>query len=161
MLHHSQKNHVSFTDKFFAPGLRHKIDALGRPAREDDFLSTRRADVLRDALPRLFVSFRRARTQRVQAAMHIGIVVLVKITKRVDHCARFLRSRSAIKINQRMPVGLLAKNWEILTYRMPIDPAGSNLVHPIICYTGRSAPVHSAACIKACCRADRIAAAEL
>src|SRR5205823_1960415 len=47
--------------------------------------------------------------------------------------------------NQWMPMGLLAKNWEILTYRMPIDPAGSKLVHPIICYTGRSAPVHSAA----------------
>src|SRR5205823_1118165 len=127
----------------FAPGLRHKIDALGRPAREDDFLSTRRADVLRDALPRLFVSFRRARTQRVQAAMHIGIVVLVKITKRVDHCARFLRSRSAIKINQRMPVGLLAKNWEILANSTPIHLARGSLMHPIMCSTRCDAPLDS------------------
>jgi len=54
----------------------------------------------------------------------------------------FLRSRSAIKINQRVPVRLLPKNWEIFTDRLPIENAGGNLVHPIICSMRRHLPIY-------------------
>src|SRR5438034_9989795 len=65
--------------------------------------------------------------------MNIGILMLVKISQRLDHRARFLRSRSAIEINQRMPMRTFAKNREILAERAPIHTAGSELVHIIIC----------------------------
>ena len=75
--------------------------------------------------------------------MHIRVVVLIKIPKGFDHRARFLRSRSTIKINQSMPVRLFVKNWEIFATGVPIYSADSNLVHTIICYTSRRAPVYS------------------
>jgi hypothetical protein len=71
--------------------------------------------------------------------MNVRVVVFVKILQRLDHSARFLRTRSAIKINQRMPVCLLAEDWEIFTTSAPVHSAGDNLVHTIICSTKRSA----------------------
>ena len=100
MLHFGEQDHVARAKKFSAPRLRDEIDALGRAAGEDDLVGARRADVVRDALPRVFVSFRRARAQLVQAAMHIGVVVLVVIPQRIEHRAaasamsRRYRSRS-------------------------------------------------------------------
>ena len=85
--------------KFSAPRLRHQIDALCRAAREDDFVRTCRADVLRDAPPRVFVRVGRAPAQRVQSAMNIRVVVFVKIPQRLNDSARFLRGRSAIKVD--------------------------------------------------------------
>src|SRR5437773_11578975 len=79
--------------------------------------------------------------------MHIRVVVLVKIPKGFDHRARFLRSRSTIKINQRMAVRLFVKKWEIFATGVPIYSADSRLVHTIICYTWRRAPLYSDAII--------------
>ena|SRR5437773_6030955 len=75
--------------------------------------------------------------------MHIRIVVLIKIPKCLDDGARFLRSRGAIEVDQRMTVRLLAQNREIFTDRLPIESAGGNLVHTIICYTRRRTPLYS------------------
>src|SRR6266576_4096334 len=88
----------------------------------------------------------------MQPAMHIRVVVLVKIPQRLDHGARFLRGRSAIEIDQRMSVRLLAQNREIFAKRTPVDSAGSDLVHITICYTCRRAPVYSQRATKPWCR---------
>src|SRR2546423_2560690 len=61
MFHDGQKNYVAFTNEYSAPCLCHKINALSRAAREDDFVRASRADVICDALPRVFVSFGRPR----------------------------------------------------------------------------------------------------
>src|ERR1041385_2673212 len=114
MFHHSQKNDISFTDEFSTPRLRHQIDALCRAAREDDFVCASSADVLRDALPRVFVRFSRAPTQSVQAAMDICVIVFVEILDRFDYRPRLLRGRCTIKINQRVPARLLAEDRKIL-----------------------------------------------
>src|SRR5438128_11561748 len=45
-----------------------------------------------------------------------------------------------------MAMGSFAENREISADRIPIDSAGSNLVHPLICYTRRRAPTHSCGC---------------
>ena len=42
-----------------------------------------------------------------------------------------------------MPVRLLAQNWEIFAKSLPIDSAGSDLVHTIICSTRSRAPLYS------------------
>src|SRR5262249_34447479 len=77
--------------------------------------------------------------------MHICVIALVKSPKHVDHRARLLRRRSAIEINQRMTVCSLAQDREILADGVPIDGASSDLVHTIICYTRRRAPLYSSA----------------
>ena len=52
MLHLGEQNHVACAEKFLAPRLRHEVDALGRPAGEDDFVRARRAEIVGDALSR-------------------------------------------------------------------------------------------------------------
>src|SRR5437867_11639293 len=123
MLHDSQQDHVSCANKFSAPRLSDKVDTLGRSASENDFVRAHGADVIRYALARFFVSFRCARAQCVQAAMNIRVLMLIKIPKCFDHRARLLRSRSAIEINQRMLMRLLAQDREMLTDGLPIDGA--------------------------------------
>src|SRR6266705_852050 len=56
MLHFREEDHITHADKFPAPRLRHKVYAFGRPAREDDLIGSRSAQVARDTLPRFFVS---------------------------------------------------------------------------------------------------------
>src|SRR5437867_359481 len=143
MLHYRQQNHISFANKFSAPSLRHKIDALGGSTREHDFVSACSADVFCNAPSRFFISFRRARAQRVQSAMHIRVFVFVIAPKRVDYCPRFLRGCGAIKIDQRMAVRLLTQDREILADGAPVYTAASNLVHAIICSTRCRAPLYS------------------
>jgi len=75
--------------------------------------------------------------------MNICVFMLVVTVKRLDDRTRLLRGCGAIKINQRMPIGLLAQNREILANRLPIDGSGSNLVHTIICSTRWDAPLYS------------------
>src|SRR5206468_3287872 len=135
-----EKDYVSFANKFPAPSLGDEVNALGSTARENNFLCVRGADVFRDTPSRFFVSFSRARTQRMQPAMDIRVVVLVKIPKGFDHRARFLRSRGAIKIDQRMPVRPFAENRKILAKSIPIHTLCSKFVHTIICSTRRRAP---------------------
>ena len=72
--------------------------------------------------------------------MHICVVVFVKIPQCLDDGARFLRGRSAIEIDQRMTVGLLTQNREILAKSTPVDLARDSFMHPIICSTRRRAP---------------------
>src|SRR5262245_58700747 len=143
MLHHGQQDHVSFANEFSTPRLCHEVDALGRAAREDDLVRTCRADVLRDASPRAFIRVGGAPAQRVESAMHIRVVVLIKIPQRLDHWAPLLRTRSAIKVYQVMAAHLLTQDREILAKAVPIDSGGSKLVHAIICCTRRNAPLYS------------------
>ena len=143
VFHFREENHVACPNKFSAPCLGYKIDAFRGSTREDDFVSACSADVFCDTLARFFISFRSARTQHVQAAMDVRVFVFVELPKRVDDGPRFLRGRSAIKINQRMAVRLFAENREILTDGAPVYTAGSNLVHTTICSTGRRAPLYS------------------
>jgi hypothetical protein len=65
--------------------------------------------------------------------MNIRVVVLIKIPQRFDDSARLLRSRSAVKVDQLVVTYLLTQDREILANSSPIDGAGGNLVHTIIC----------------------------
>src|SRR5262249_52761730 len=62
---------------------------------------------------------------------------------RLDHRARLLRSRSAVEVDQRMPVRSLVQNRKILTKSAPVHLARDSLMHAIICYTSGGAPAHS------------------
>src|ERR1700688_1564689 len=79
----------------------------------------------------------------MQTTMHVGVVVLVVISKCIEHGARFLRGCGAIKVDQAMAMRLLTKNREILTDNLPIDTAASDLMHILICAACQSTPVYS------------------
>ena len=143
MLHFRQQDDITRAKKFPAPRLRHQIDAFGRPAGEDDLVGRRSADVFRDVLAGSFVSFRRARAQLMQAAMHVGVVMLVVIPQRIQHRLRLLRCRGAVEVDQGMAVGPLAQDREILAHSLPIYAAAGHLVHSLICSTRRRAPLDS------------------
>src|SRR5437899_8863945 len=140
MLHYGEEDHISFANKFSAPCLRHQINALSGSARKHDFVSTCSADIVRDPLARVFISFRGAGAQRVQSTVHICVFMLVVSVRRVEDSPRFLRGRGVIKIDQAMAVRLFAENREILADSVPVCTGGSNLVHTTICSTGWDAP---------------------
>ena len=129
MLHLGEQNHVAGAEKFSAPRLRHQVDALGRSAGENDLVRTRRAQIIGDALPRALVGLGRARAQFVQAAMHVGVVVLVIMPERIEHRARLLRRGRVVEIDQRLAMHLLVEDREVLANRGPIDGSAGDLVH--------------------------------
>jgi len=141
-------------NKFPSPHLRHKIYAFGGSAREDDLIRACGADIARDRFPWAFVSLRRARAQLVKTAMHVCIFVFVIMPKRIENGPWLLRSGRAVKVNQGMPVRLLAEDCEILTNRIPIYSATGDLVHSVICSTRGSAPLYSG--ISSCRKMARI-----
>ena len=49
----------------------------------------------------------------MNAAMDVGVVVLVIIHQRLDHRARFLRGGGVVEIDERLPMDLLIQNREI------------------------------------------------
>ena len=51
---------------------------------------------------RVLVSLGRAGAQLVQAAMHVGVVVLVVVPQRIEHRARLLRGGGVVEIDQRL-----------------------------------------------------------
>jgi len=90
-----------------------------------------------------FVMFGRARAERVQAAMHIGIFVLIIMPDDVEDACWFLRTGGAVEINQRMPIDLLAQDRKILAQRRPIDLTLNRFVHTTICAKRGFAPIDS------------------
>src|SRR6266567_9027993 len=72
--------------------------------------------------------------------MHIGVFVLVVISKRIQHTSRFLRRCGAVKVDQRMAVRLFAEDREIFANGVPVYGATCDLVHTLICFMRRCAP---------------------
>src|SRR6201989_3445537 len=100
MLHLGEKDYISRAQKFPAPGLSDEIDAFGRAAGEDDLVRTGRAEVLSDAFPRIFVRLGRARTQLVQAAVDVRVLVLVIISQGLEHLSRLLGGGRVVEIDE-------------------------------------------------------------
>src|SRR5581483_1629011 len=99
VLHLSEQDHVSFTNKFPGPCLGHQVDALSSPTGENDFFRARCADVVRNTPPRVFVSFCRSRTQRMQTTMNVCVLMLIVGPKRLNDGKRFLGGGRAIEID--------------------------------------------------------------
>ena len=129
VLHFSEQDDITRSQESSAPRLGDEVNALRRPAREDDLIRARRAEVLRHAPSRSFVCIRRARTQFVQSAMHIRVVVLVVTAQGFDDGPRLLRCRGVIEINQGMPVHVLNEDREIFPHGLPINRSVGTLMH--------------------------------
>ena len=134
VLHFREQDDIVGANEFSAPRLRDQIDALGRAAGKHDLLCIGGPEIIRDPLPRSFVGFGRARAQLVQAAMHIGVGVLVILPQNFEHRARLLRRRGVVEINQGPAMDALAQDGEILTQRFPINRRACGSVHGLICF---------------------------
>ena len=96
-----------------------EIDAFGGAAREDDFVGAAGVEEFRGAGAGGFEGGGGAIAQFVDAAMDVGVVVLVVMTQRVDDGARFLRCGGVVEIDQRLAVDLLVENREIRAQCLP------------------------------------------
>ena len=99
-----------------SPGLSDEVDRLAGVPRPDDRLRTRGVDEPLHLRPREFVHVGRLDAQRVDAAVDIGVVLLVEVHKRVDHLARLLRGGRIIEVDERPPVDLPLQYGEVLPY---------------------------------------------
>ena len=91
VLHLGEQDHVAGLDVLRAPGLRDEVDALGGAAREDDFVGAAGVDEFRGARAGGFEGGGGAVAQLVDAAMDVGVVVLVVM----DAARRSPRAASA------------------------------------------------------------------
>ena len=101
--------------------LRDEVDRLGRAAHEHDFLGVARVDEAAHVLARAFVGFGRALAERVDAAMHVGVIVLVVARDRLDHGARTLARRRVVQIHQRLAVDGLMQDREVAADRFYVE----------------------------------------
>ena len=87
------------------PRVGDQVQRLGRAAREDHLAVRRRVDVRAHLLARALVAGRRALGERVDAAMDVGVRVLVELAHRVEHLARLLGRRGRVEVGDRLAVG--------------------------------------------------------
>ena len=74
----------------------------------------RSVDVLLDFQARLLISVGGDLAQCMDAAMDVGVDLLVIVRDGVDDCARLLRSSTIVEIDKRLAVHLSGKYWEIV-----------------------------------------------
>ncbi len=117
VLHLGEQDHVAGL-RFLVPhDVGDEVDAFGGAAGEDDFVGAAGVDEFRGAGAGGFESGGGAIAQFVDAAMDVGVVVLVIMAQRLDHRARFLRRGGVVEINQRLAMDLLVEDREILAQR--------------------------------------------
>src|SRR5437868_14602164 len=85
----------------------------------------------------------RTRTQSVEAAMHVRILMFVITADNVEDTRRLLRAGGAIEIDQGMTVHALAQDRKILANDHPIDIPLGRFVHKTICSNRRGVAIYS------------------
>ena len=121
MLHFGEQDHIAGLQIFCAPRTGDEIDALGRSARENNFVGIPGIDEFGRPCSRRFKRRRGAIAQFMDAAMDVGVVVLVVMNERVDHRSWFLRGRRVVEIDQRLAMDLLVEDGKILAQLLPIN----------------------------------------
>jgi hypothetical protein len=86
-----------------------QVDGVGGPADEDDLPLLAGAEKLADLSAGAFLRLRRPLTERVQAAVDVGVVLGARARHRVDHHLRLLRARNGVQVDQRLPVNSCRK----------------------------------------------------
>src|SRR6185295_15313056 len=96
-----------------APRAGDEIDRFGRPAHEDDLARRLRVDEPLDRRPRGVVLGGRALAERVDPALHVGVLVLVEPRQPIEDDPRLLRGRGVVEIDERLPVKPLVQQRKI------------------------------------------------
>ena len=99
VLEFREQNHIARTKIGCAPSGGDKIDCFRGAACENNVLVSGRVDELRHTIARALVSGGGAIAQLVDAAMHVGVVVLIIILNCIEHRARLLRGSGVVEIH--------------------------------------------------------------
>ena len=96
-----------------AVGVGDEVEALGRVAHEEALAPVARVDERRNLVARRLVGLGRLGGDRVDAAVHVGVVVLVDVVHRVQHLARRLRRGRGVQVGERVAVDLAREDREV------------------------------------------------
>ena len=121
VLHHAEQDAVARAHIRIAPGARHQVDRLGGVAREDQLFVAARADEARHFAARALEREGGLLAQLVDAAMDIGVGVLVVVFQAHDHPPRLLRRSAAIQKRQRLAIDLLLQDRELAAQGQDIE----------------------------------------
>src|SRR5260221_9146785 len=97
-----------------APAISYQVNTLGGVTREDDLLALASVDEASYFHASLFHFCRRFFADLVDSTMNIGVSGFVISTHGLDDGIRLLRTRRAVKINQRLTVYLAREDWKVL-----------------------------------------------
>ncbi len=100
VLHHGQDDQVPGTQLRPSPGRGDQVDRFGGVAREDELGRIGRADEGGNTPPGRLVGLGGLFRQPVDAAMDVGVLVLVEVGHRLEHGPRLLGRGGRIEVDQ-------------------------------------------------------------
>ena len=104
------------------PRVRDQVERLRRRAREHDLALPGRTDERGDLRARAFVQLSRLFGQRVHAAVHVRVVMLVEVDEAVDHAPRLLRRGRVVQPDERLvAVHAALEDREVLANDLGIE----------------------------------------
>ena len=113
VLHHGEHDLVAGADVLEPEARGDEIDRLRSRAGEDDLVARLGVEEAPHALARGFVGLGGGIGQIMQAAMDVGVFVLVGVDHPLDHRARLLRRSGVVEINERLAVGPLRQDGKV------------------------------------------------
>ena len=99
MLHFGNEDLVTCLQSAAAVALRDQVDRFGRPAHEHDLARACGVDEPPHLLARDFVGLRRTLAQIMNAAMNVGVEILVVANLAVDDRFRLLGRRGVVEVD--------------------------------------------------------------
>ena len=113
MLHVGDDNLVAFADVLASVGLSDDVDALGGAAGIDNLVVVGGVEQPAQLGPRVLVVLGSVLAQRMDAAMHVGVLGGVVADNFVYDRLGLLGSRAVVEVDQRLSVDQLSQDWEI------------------------------------------------
>ena len=133
VLHRGEQDFVAGSHVGVAPTAGHRVDAGRRAGREDDFAGVLGADERPDLLAGLFVLLGAPLAERVDAAVDVGVVVLVDAAQHVDHLPRPLRAGRVVEKHQRpVAVHRLLEDRKIVAQLRPAAASSRSTVDSVV-----------------------------
>ena len=120
MLHNGENHLIPLLHKLFTEAGHKQIDTFRRTAGKDDFIRTAGIDKLPHRLTRRLVQLRSLLRKEMHTTMHIGVDRIVLVRNGVHHLTGLLRSRTVIKVNQRLTIYLTGKYRKISSYLLKV-----------------------------------------
>ncbi len=103
------------------PCVRDEVDRFRRAPCENNLLVALRIQKAGNLAAHVFVDISRFLRQRMHAAMHVCIVLLVELDERLDHLNRLLRGRGVIQVHERVAVNRSLQDGKVAADPLDIE----------------------------------------
>ena len=120
VFHHRNDHFVTGRHTFVGKAGSNQVDRLCRPTRENNLVGRAGVQELLHGLACILMRFRRRLAQEMNAAVNIGIHIIIATLDLFHHTAWLLGCRSVVEVNKRLIVYLMIQNREILPDRLYI-----------------------------------------